>query len=160
MKRIVAFASLIALSIAVALGAGASAQYAPPTGSVTITSSSTIVPTGGSTTLTCKETNANGTPGTGSCTLTIVSEPGSDAGLDSRTITKPLDTSGAMTDILHVGSTPGVIVISAQAGSMQSTLIVTVTGSTTGMTAGSPPASNIEGNTISPPATGDAGLKH
>src|SRR5512146_477515 len=128
MKRIVAFASLMALSIAVALGAGASAQYAPPTGSITATTSSTTASTGGTTNLTCKVTNADGTPGKGTCTFTITSQPGNDAAVGSLTITKPLDANGVATDVLRVGSTPGVIVIGVQSGGLQSTIIVTVTG--------------------------------
>ena len=163
MKKVLALASLFALTVAFAFGTGASAQYPPPSGSLTVTASSTTEPVGGNDTLTCTVRAADGTGiANTSCTFTIVSEPGGpngDAAVGSKTITKTTDANGVATDVLRVGSTPGVIVVGVQSGGLQSSVIVTVTGASGGSTA-SPPASNIEGNTISPPSTGDAGLKH
>jgi hypothetical protein len=154
MKRIVAIASLFAFAVAFVLGTAATqAQYPPPSGSITVTGSSTTSQAGGDVTLTCTLRAADGSPIVGTpCTLTIVSEPGTDAGLDSKTVTKITDANGQITDTLHVGSTPGLIIIAAQSGGLQSTLVVQVMGSA------APPAAPVEGNVILPPSTGSGGL--
>lgn len=160
MKRIIALASLFALTLVFLLGTAASAQYPPVSGSITVTAGSTTVAVGGSTTLTATVLASNGSAVAGALvTITIKSEPGGatgDAGLDAKTVTKTTDANGIVTDTLHVGSTPGVIVIGVQSGAQQSSVIVTVAGSASA----APPASNLEGNVIAPPSTGDAGLKH
>ena len=131
------------------------AQYPPPAGGVSVQAASTTVSAGGTTTLTCIVTASDGTgvPNT-PCTFTITSEPGTDAGLDAKTVTKLTDSQGMVTDELHVGSTPGVIVVQVSAAGFESSVLVTVEG-----TAPSPPQAPVGGSAgIQPPSTGDGGL--
>jgi hypothetical protein len=155
MKRILAVASLFALAVA-AFGVypqTSNAQYPPPTGSVTALSSSTSADPGEDVTLVCQLQDVQGQPIAGEdCTFTIESEPGDDAAVGSKVVTKITNAQGIATTNLYTGSTPGVIVVSMTAGEMVSTVVVEVLGET------SPPAAPVEGTTISPPSTGDGGL--
>jgi hypothetical protein len=155
MMRFVALAALFALTAA-AFGVypqTSNAQYPPPEGSVTALTSSTSAGTGEDVSLTCRLVDTSGQPIAGEdCTFTIVGEPGDDAAVGSKVVTKTTNAQGIATTNLYTGTTPGVIVVSMTAGEMSSTVIVEVMGAT-----GSPPAAPVEG-AISPPSTGDGGL--
>jgi len=143
---------LIALTVSAALLLGSSAaiaQYPQPTGNLTLTSPTVTATTGASITLTCELRDTSGAPIAGApCTFTIESEPGTDAAVGSKVVTKTTDANGIATTVLQTGSTPGQIVVSATSGTFRSVTVVTVTGP-----AGTPPASPV-----SPPSTGDGGL--
>ena len=83
-------------------------------------------------------------------TFTVVS---GDGDLGAQSVTKVTDSQGVATTTLRIGSTPGAIVIQAEANGAVSDVIVMVAGE-----AASPPQSAV--NAIRPPITGDAGLKH
>jgi hypothetical protein len=155
MKRFVALAALFALTAA-AFGVypqTSNAQYPPPEGSVTATTSSTSADTGENVILTCLLLDTSGEPIVGEdCTFNIEDEPGDDAAVGSKVITKTTNAQGIATTNLYTGTAPGVIVVSITAGEMSSTVVVQVMGATS-----SPPAAPVE-DTISPPSTGDAGL--
>lgn len=149
MKRILAIATLFALTAA-AFGVypqTSNAQYPPPVGSITALSSSTSAPEGEDVLLTCQVLDTEGAPIVGAdCTFTITSEPGDDAAVGSKVITKTTNEQGIATTNLYTGTTPGVITVEMVAGELTSTVVVTV--------AEVSPATG----SISPPDTGDAGL--
>jgi len=144
---------LIAITVSVAFILGSSAavaQYPNPAGSVTITSATVAAPTGADVTLTCTLVGVTGAPSANApCTFTIESEPGTDAAVGSKVVTKMTDANGVATTVLKTGSTPGQIVVSATSGAFRSVTVVNVTSS-----AGGPPASGV----VVPPSTGDGGL--
>lgn len=148
---------LIALSVSVALVIGSSAavaQYAQPTGNLTLTSATVTAPTGANVPLTCTLRDVTGAPIAGAqCTFAIESEPGNDAEVGSKVVTRTTDASGVATTNLDTGSTPGQIVVSATSGSFRSVTVVTVTGSTP---SGGGPSAPV----VIPPSTGDGGLIH
>jgi len=148
--------SVVAAALALSAGAGIiHAQYPSPVGSVTASTNAVVAPAGSSTTLTCQVNNAAGAPIAGAgCTFSIVSEPGTDAAVGSKVITKITDASGQATTNLYTGSTPGVIVVRMDSGQLSSTVLVQVTGSAAA--AAPPPAAPVS---IAPPSTGDGGLR-
>jgi len=107
---------LVALVIA---GGTASAQYPPPVGSVTTSLSDTTPATGTSVTCTCTVLDTVGNPVAGEvCEFTIVSQPGTDASLSSTTAVT--NAQGIATVTLFTGSTPGTIVVEAEARAIES----------------------------------------
>jgi hypothetical protein len=143
-KLLLAFGALAATLV---FSSGAVAQYPSPAGSVTLSSASTVASTGSSVQLTCTVVNTAGAPVVGAdCTFTIESEPGTDAAVGSKVVTRTTNAAGVATTNLQVGSTPGQIVVSAVSGGLRSVVIVTVSAA--------PPAAPV----ISPPSTGDGGL--
>ena len=145
--------TIIALSIALALvsSAGAAvAQYPQPTGNLTLTSAAVSSPVGSDVLLTCALLDASGAPiGNAPCTFTIESEPGDDAAVGSKVVTRTTDASGVAVTTLKTGSTPGQVIVSATSGSFRSVIVVSVAGAT-----GLPPAASL----LRPPSTGDGGL--
>jgi hypothetical protein len=130
------------------------AQYPPPGGGITLETSETSTDTGGDTLLTCSVFEEDGPPVANVlCTFTIVSEPGNDAAVGSKTVSKLTNAQGIATTNLYVGSTPGIIVIEAESRGDTSTVLVTVEGE-----ASSPPQSPV--SNIQPPSTGSGGLAH
>jgi hypothetical protein len=144
---------LVALTVSAALLIGsnvATAQYAEPTGNLTVTSEVVTATTGAGVTLSCTLRDTSGAPIVNApCTFTIESEPGTDAEVGSKVVTKMTDANGIATTVLRTGSTPGQIVVSATSGTFRSVTVVTIAGAT-----GAPPASPV-----TPPSTGDGGLK-
>ena len=107
---------LVALAIA---GETASAQYPPPVGSVTTSLSDPTPATGTSVTCTCTVLDTVGNPVAGEvCEFTITSQPGTDASLSSTTAVT--NAQGIATVTLFTGSTPGTIVVEAEARSIES----------------------------------------
>ena len=107
---------LVALAIT---GETASAQYPPPVGSVTTSLSDTTPATGTSVTCTCEVLDTVGNPVAGEvCEFTITSQPGTDASLSSTTAVT--NAQGIATVTLFTGSTPGTIVVEAEARSIES----------------------------------------
>ena len=144
-----ALAVLVILSAALVPGPASHAQYAPPVGSLEASTSSTNPETGSDATLACELKDPSGAPIAGEdCTFAIVSEPGTDAALGSKSVTRVTDANGRATTPLYVGTTPGVILISVTAGALSSSILVTVSGD-----GPLPPAAPITA-----PSTGNAGL--
>jgi len=153
-KRLRTFGALAVAALSLVWVLGVShAQYPPPAGGLTLESDETTATPEGDTLLTCRVFEADGTPIAGTaCTFKIVSEPGTDAEVGSKEITKVTDENGVATTMLRVGTTSGVIVVEASSGEFVSNVLVTVDD------APAPPQSLV-GN-ITPPATGDGGLAH
>ena len=136
------------------------AQYPQPTGNLTLTSSTVTTTTGASVTLTCNLRDTTGAPiANAACTFAIESEPGTDAAVGSKVVTRTTDANGVATTVLQTGSTPGQIVVSATSGTFRSVTVVTVAGAS-----GTPPASSSgrvgtpPASPVTPPSTGDGGL--
>lgn len=135
------------------------AQYPSPGAGVTLEASDTTVGVGGTTLLTCSVFDDDGDPAANSvCTFSIVSEPGTDAALGSKVVTKVTNAQGVATASLFVGSTPGIIVVEVDSGDAVSSILITVEGDGATTTIPSPPQSPIGGTIIQPPSTGSGGL--
>jgi hypothetical protein len=122
------------------------AAYPQPSGSVTLTGSSTTVSVGGSTELTLEVVDSAGSPVAGkACTLYISSQPGTDASITQDSATT--DAGGVITGTLYVGTTRGTVEITANCGNLFAGLSV-VAG-----TAAAPQAP-VEPGRITMPPTG------
>ncbi len=151
----------LALTLFGVINATTSAQYPPVQGSVSLAVSNPVVPVGGNTTLSTQIVNEAGQPiANAPVTFSIVSEPGTDAAVGSKVVTRTPAANGVATTNLYVGTTPGVIVVSATSGSFSSTSIVQVTGpGAAGAPAPGPAVAPLSpASPILPPNTGDAGL--
>ena len=123
------------------------AAYPQPTGSATLSGSSTTVSVGGSTELTLEVVNSAGSPVAGkSCELYISSQPGTDASITQDSATT--DAGGVITGTLYVGTTRGTVEITANCGNLFAGLSV-VAG-----TAAAPPQAPVEPGFIALPPTG------
>ena len=154
-RKISALAALSVLAIGLAFVVGAShAQYPPPGGGVSIESSDTTTDPGDNVLLTCEVFEGDGSPVPNvGCTMTIVSQPGNTASVGSISVTKLTNSQGIATTNLFVGTTPGIIIVEAEANGFVSSVIVAVEGESA-----SPPQSPI--SNIQPPSTGSGGLAH
>jgi len=104
----------------------ARAQYPPPTGNVTLTSSITAPQTGDAVTVTALVRDVAGAAVAGlACTFSIASQPGSDASVYAGPVNT--DLTGVATTTLQVGSTPGPIIVDATCGDFSAQVSV-VTG--------------------------------
>jgi len=113
------------------LGGTASAQYPPPTGSVSMSTSSATPATGTSVSISTTALNQFGTPAFGlSCTFQVLSQPGSGAVVDAGP--KVTDANGVASTTLNVGTTPGSIVVGANCGELSSQVLVEVQGAPAG----------------------------
>jgi hypothetical protein len=122
------------------------AAYPQPTGSATLSGSSTTVSVGGSTELTLEVVNSAGSPVAGkSCELYISSQPGTDASVTQDSTTT--DAQGAISGILYVGTTRGTVEVTANCGNLFAGLSVIV-----GVAA--PPQAPVEPARIAMPPTG------
>lgn len=126
---------VVALAVvALALGTmtrGASAQYPPPTGGVSLEVSSSTATAGSSVAVSAKVIAPNGTAVSGiSCTFAVVSQPGSDAAVNPGPFTS--DANGVVTSSLAVGTTPGSIIVGVQCGELSSRVSVVVSGAAQG----------------------------
>src|SRR4030042_6924000 len=93
------------------------AAYPQPSGSVTLTGSSTTVSVGGSTELTLEVVDSAGSPVAGkACTLYISSQPGTDASVTQDSTTT--DAGGVITGTLYVGTTRGTVKVTANCGNL------------------------------------------
>lgn len=164
MRRIFILGSLlVALAILAASRGITEAQYPEPIGSITVTVTNSAPPTGSTVTVTCEVRDAAGRPMVGvACTMTIQVEPGNDAALGSKSVTLQTNAQGRASTNLYVGSSPGIVVIHAEAGGMRSAVLVNVVGQAPlpAAPAALPPAAPVEvAPSIVPPATGSGGLR-
>jgi len=119
------------------------AQYPPPVGVVRGAVATPNPPAGSSTTLTCEVRDPAGNPVADEpCTFTIVEEPGTDASLGSKSVTKRTNEQGIATATLYTGTTPGVIVVRIEARGVatQVTVHVQAAGPMLPPTLAEPPA--------------------
>ncbi len=114
--------------LAVGLTAGVgSAQYPPPSGSVTLTAQGSAV-TGDTVSVVAGVRDANGAAVSGiGCTFNIGSQPGSDASIERGPFTT--DAAGNASSTLTTGSTPGQIVVETLCGTFSGRITMTVAGS-------------------------------
>ena len=123
------------------------AAYPQPTGSATLSGSSTTVSVGGSTELTLALVDSAGSPVAGkSCELYISSQPGTDASVTQDSTTT--DAGGVITGTLYVGTTRGTVEITANCGNLFAGLSV-IAGA-----AVAPPQAPVEPGRITMPPTG------
>ena len=145
---------VVALAVVAALIGSLSvketAAYGQPTGSATLTGSSTTVSVGGSTELTLTVVNSAGNPWAGkSCELRIFSQPGTDASIIPQDSTKT-DANGVLTGSLYVGTTLGTVQVTANCGNLFAGLSVVVVAGA----AVAPPQAPVELAPIAMPPTG------
>jgi hypothetical protein len=101
----------------------ASAQYPPPTGSVVLAAGDASPTLGEAVSIAASVLDPDGAPVAGvSCSFSIASQPGTDAGLVSATAVS--DTNGMATTELDVGSTAGPIVVEALCGELSGQISV------------------------------------
>jgi hypothetical protein len=86
----------------------------------------------------------------------LESEDGTDGLLGSKSVTRITDADGVATTVLHVGPTPGTMVVSVTGGGLSSRVIIQVGGGSA-----LPPAAPVDElpSAITPPNTGDGGLR-
>ena len=109
------------------LGGTASAQYPPPTGSVSMSTSNATPAAGTSVSISTTVLNQFGSPAFGlSCTFQVLSQPGSSAVVDAGP--KVTDDNGIAATTLNVGTTAGTIVVGANCGELSSQVSVAVQG--------------------------------
>ena len=112
-----------ALLLAGTAWGSARAQYPPPTGNVTLTSSITAPGVGGTTTISAQVRDVMGAAVGGlSCTFQIVSQPGTDASVYAGPVFT--DVLGMATTTLQVGSTPGPIIVGSSCGELSAQVSV------------------------------------
>ena len=120
------------------LGSTASAVYPPPTGSVSMSTSSTTPAAGTSVSISTTVLNQFGSPAFSlSCTFQVLSQPGSDAVVDAGP--KVTDDNGVASTTLNVGAAAGTIVVGANCGEMSGQVSVTVQGASGAPTLRLPP---------------------
>jgi hypothetical protein len=112
-----------ALLLAATAWGSASAQYPPPTGNVTLTSSITAPQVGDTITITALVRDVAGAAVSGlACTFDIASQPGSDASVYPGPVYT--DPTGVATTSLRVGATPGPIIVDANCGDLSAQVSV------------------------------------
>jgi hypothetical protein len=127
------------------LASTASAVYPPPTGSVSMSTSSATPAAGTSVSISTTVLNQFGSPAFGlSCTFQVLSQPGTDASVDAGP--KITDDNGVASTTLNVGTTPGTIVVGANCGDLSGQVSMTVQGA-----AGAPGATTLR---LPPTGTG------
>ncbi len=141
---------VVALAVVAALIGSLSvketAAYGQPTGSVTLSGSSTTASVGGTVALTLTVVNSAGSPWAGkSCELYISSQPGTAASVTQDSATTGAD--GVITGSLYVGTTLGTVEVTANCGNLFAGLSVVV-----GVAA--PPQAPVEPGPIAMPPTG------
>jgi hypothetical protein len=118
-----------ALLLAATAWGTARAQYPPPTGNVTLTSSITAPQVGDTITITALVRDVAGVAVGGlACTFDIASQPGTDASVYPGPVVT--DLTGVATTSLNVGSTAGPIVVDANCGDLSAQVSV-VSGTAT-----------------------------
>jgi hypothetical protein len=103
-----------------------SAQYPPPTGSVSLVTSSATPVTGTTVSVSATVIDQTGAVAPGlSCTFQILSQPGTSAVVDAGP--KVTDAHGVATTSLSVGTIPGTITVGANCGTLSSQVAVMAT---------------------------------
>ncbi len=93
---------------------GVSAQYPPPNGNCTLSIDATHVESGGTAGVTVTVLDAFSHPKSGATvTVEVSTQPGTDASVDMDSSTT--DSNGKATGTLHVGTTAGVVYLTANA---------------------------------------------
>lgn len=132
MARLMRSWGLVLLAVLVLAGTAwgtAGAQYPPPTGNVTLTSSVTAPRVGGATTVTAQVRDVQGAAVGGlACSFQIISQPGTDASVATGPVYT--DATGAATAALQVGSTAGPVIVGCSCGELTAQVSV-VAGSAT-----------------------------
>jgi len=106
-----------ALLLAATAWGTARAQYPPPTGNVTLTSSITAPQVGDTITITALVRDVAGAAVSGlACSFDIASQPGLDASVYPGPVYT--DLTGVATTTLSLGSTPGPIILDANCGDL------------------------------------------
>jgi hypothetical protein len=125
----------VMILIALTHAGGVSAQYPPPSGNCTLTIDATQVESGGTAGVTVTVLDAFSHPKAGATVNVQVStQPGSDASVDMDSTTT--DANGKVTGTLHVGTSPGVVYLTANAegSSCGAQVVVTAPPATPGAT--------------------------
>lgn len=119
MRRIISLGTAIAVLLLMAISNSgmARAQYPTPSGNLTVAASQTTATAGQSVTVTATLLDVNGTRlASHSCTLNILSQPGTDASVTPANANT--DASGVVTATVNVGTTPGTITVRVTCGSV------------------------------------------
>jgi len=120
--RLAVLATALLLAATTA-GGTTRAQYPPPTGNVTLTSSITAPQVGDTITITALVRDVAGAAVSGlACTFDIASQPGSDASVYAGPVYT--DLTGVATTSLRVGSTAGPIIVGANCGDLSAQVSV------------------------------------
>ncbi|MBE3109593.1 MAG: Ig-like domain-containing protein [Acidobacteria bacterium] len=121
----VKLAGLAAGFLLVGMLGGTASAYPPPTGSVSMSTSSSTPAAGTSITISTTVLNQFGSPAFGlSCTFEVISQPGSGAAVDASP--KLTDDNGVASTTLNVGTTSGSIVVGANCGTLSGQVLVNV----------------------------------
>jgi len=109
--------ALVAVVAGMAIPNGAQAQYPPPTGSVTLSVSSTTPEVGQSVALSVQIVDPTGAAVAGkSCTFAVTQQPGADAYVATGSVVT--NAAGVAETTLNVGTVPGLIGVEAQCGEL------------------------------------------
>ena len=120
--RLAVLATALLLAATTA-GGTTRAQYPPPTGNVTLTSSITAPQVGDTITITALVRDVAGVAVSGlACTFDIASQPGSDASVYPGPVYT--DLTGVATTSLRVGSASGPIILDANCGDLSAQVSV------------------------------------
>jgi len=129
------------------------AAYERPTGSATLTGSSTSVSVGGTAELTLTVVNSAGNPVAGkSCELYISSQPGTDASIIQDSA--KTDANGVITGSLYVGTARGTVQVTANCGNLFAGLSVVAGAAVAPPQAPVEPAQPAQPGRIAMPPTG------
>lgn len=142
MYRVASLGTAIAVLLLMAtLHSGtARAQYPTPSGSVTVAVAQTTVPVGQRVAITATLRDVGGTLlASHSCTLSIASQPGTDASVTPTSANT--DAAGVVAATVYVGTAPGTIEVRVTCGSVTGAVSV-VAGASVQPSA--PPASGVE----------------
>jgi hypothetical protein len=148
---------VVALAVVAALIGSLSvketAAYERPTGSATLTGSSTSVSVGGTAELTLTVVNSAGNPVAGkSCELYISSQPGTDASIIQDSA--KTDANGVITGSLYVGTARGTVQVTANCGNLFAGLSVVAGAAVAPPQAPVEPAQPAQPGRIAMPPTG------
>jgi hypothetical protein len=143
--KVVALA-VVALAIGSLSVKETAAQYPPPTGSASLSGSSTTASVGGDISLTLTVVDSTGSPVAGkTCTMYIYSQPGTDASVTQDSAAT--DAAGVITGTLYVGTTQGTVEVRVSCGDVFAAFTSVV-----GVAA--PPQAPVEPGQIALPPTG------
>jgi hypothetical protein len=153
--RLTALILMAATFAGLATVQGVNAQYPPVVGSSTCTSTDSSPAADSTVVLGCTVRDAAGNPAAGvPATIAITSEPGTDAAVGSKVVTKVTDANGRVAGNVYVGTTPGTLVIDVTVGNIGSRVLINVLPTV----AFAPTSAAPVVGAIQPPRTGDAGL--
>lgn len=132
MRATALVATALAALAFLALSRTSQAEYPPPGSTLTVGVGSlgvlrTTVTPGASTDILCQARAPDGSPVSGvPCVFTIISEPGTDASIGSKSTTKITGGDGIARATLFAGSTPGTIQVQIEAAGSRGLVTVEV----------------------------------